>query len=173
MKETAKILLTCLAASFVLMSCVNFQGITVRNVEAQGGGDIDRRSYNLGGIGAFAEMVGAGVKELALSSPLPPDEMDGLVDAAEEIAARNGVRIYREDDFMVTDLFSAELTDGMDVLFIYKGDTLAKYMALKTKKAELIASGRYVGDEREGIARSFGRLLSYPKEKIDAELKDH
>ena len=32
---------------------------------------IDQRSYRLGGIGAFAEMVGAGVKRLALSAPMP------------------------------------------------------------------------------------------------------
>jgi hypothetical protein len=30
---------------------------------------IDERSYNLGGIGAFAEVVVAGVKKLALSAP--------------------------------------------------------------------------------------------------------
>jgi len=40
---------------------------------------IDQRSYRLGGIGAFAEMVGAGVKKLALSAAMPPEEMDALI----------------------------------------------------------------------------------------------
>lgn len=35
---------------------------------------IDERSYQLGVIGAFAEVVGLGVKRLALSSPMSPED---------------------------------------------------------------------------------------------------
>lgn len=127
---------------------------------------IDQRSYNLGGIGAFAEMVDAGVKQLALSAPLSPREMDALIDDAARIAGDNGANVYRETDFMVTDLFPAELTDAKHVLLIYKGDTLQEYWDLKAERARLIESDSYVGEARLDIARRFGALLSYSDERI-------
>ena len=48
--------------------------------------DIDQRSFRLGGIASFAEMVRVGVKTLALSAPASPEEMDALVDEASRIA---------------------------------------------------------------------------------------
>ena len=42
---------------------------------------IDERSYQLGVIGGFAEVVGVGVKKLALSSAMSPDDMAGLREA--------------------------------------------------------------------------------------------
>jgi hypothetical protein len=128
---------------------------------------IDRRSYVLGGIGAFAEMVGAGVKKLALSAPMTPEEMDGLIQEAQRIAAENGAEITREEDFLVTDLFPAEITEGKHVLLIAKGSTKQAYYDLKAEKRRLVESGAYVGAAREDIARRMGRLLSYPEERID------
>ena len=144
-----------------------------------GGGDathadsewtIDQRSYNLGGIGAFAEMVGADVKKLALSSPLEPAEMDKTVQEAERIAANHGVEVYRETDFLVTDLFASSLTDGKHVLLICHESTRQEYMDLKALKLRLLESGQYDETAREDIARRFGGLLSYSEEKIDALL---
>ena len=43
--------------------------------------DIDQRSFRLGGIASFAEMVRVGVKTLDLSAAVSPEEMDALVDA--------------------------------------------------------------------------------------------
>lgn len=131
---------------------------------------IDRRSYVLGGIGAFAEMVGAGVKKLALSAPMIPEEMDGLIQDARRIAAENGAEITREEDFLVTDLFPAEITEGKHVLLITKGSTKQTYYDLKAEKRRLVESGAYVGVAREAIARRMGRLLSYPEERIDTLL---
>ena len=37
---------------------------------------------------------------------------------AERIAANNGAEAFRENDFLVTDLFSASLTEGKHVLLI-------------------------------------------------------
>jgi len=88
---------------------------------------IDQRSYNLGVIGGFAEVVGVGVKRLALSSPMPPAEMDALIDEAVKIVERNGAKAYRDPDFLVTDLFPAEVTEGMDVILIYNDPVLAEY----------------------------------------------
>jgi hypothetical protein len=143
-------------------------------VACVGGGDsqpesawsIDQKSYNLGGIGAFAEMVGSGVKKLALSAPLAPEEMDVIFQDAERIAHNHGVGIYREPDFLVTDLFSADLTDGKHVLLICQESTHQEYMDLKSQKQQLVDTGQYDADARLNIAKRMGKLLSYSDEKI-------
>ena len=132
---------------------------------------IDQRSYRLGSIGAFAEMVDAGVKTLALSAAVDPTEMDALIDEAERIAGSHNVEIYRETDFLVTDLFSADLTEGRHVLLIYRGGTRREYMEIKAEKIRLEGLGQYEGDARQEIARRFGALLSYSNEKIEALLE--
>ena len=132
---------------------------------------IDQRSYNLGIMGGFAEVVRLGVKKLALSEVMTAEEMDGVMDDAMVIAKRNKVQMWRETDFLVTDLYLADVAAGKHVLLIYTGDTLDQYLALKADKAKLVASGDYEGDAREEIARRFGRLLSYPESVIDELLE--
>ena len=134
--------------------------------------DIDQRSYNLGGIGAFGEMVNIGVKKMALSAALPPEDMDALIEEATRVAKRNNVEIYRENDFLVTDLFPASITNGKHVLVIYKGETKQKYLDLKNRKSRLVASNQYTDQAREEIARRLGVMLSYPEWKIN-ELISH
>lgn len=129
--------------------------------------EIDQRSFTLGGLSTFAEMVRVGVKTLALSAAVTPEEMDDLVADAERIAQEEGVLLYREMDLIVTDLFPADVAVGRHVLLIYKGATLDEYLALKQRKSELVASGSYTDDARRGIARQFGRLLSYPDANIE------
>ena len=131
------------------------------------GPSIDQRSYRLGSIGAFAEMVDAGVKELALSAAVDPDEMDAMVEEATRIAAGHDVEVFRETEFLVTDLFSTDLTEGKHVLLIYRGTTRQKYMDLKGEKARLESLGQYEGENRARIARQIGALLSYSDEKIE------
>ena len=128
---------------------------------------IDPRSYNLGIMGGFAEVVRLGVKKLALSEVMTPAEMDGVMEDAQIIATRNEVMIWRETDFLVTDLYPQDVAAGKHVLLIYTGNTLNEYLALKADKAALVASHHYEGQAREDIARRFGQLLSYPKEVID------
>lgn len=146
------------------------QGVTPEDVAA-GEPAIDVRSYRLGGMGAFAEMVGAGVKDLALSSPMTAMEVDGLLAEAHRIAAENGAEIYREADFLVTDLFSSDLTDGLEVLLIFKGNTLDRYLEIKQDKESLVGAGSYHGEARLEIARRFGSLLSYPDSRIEELLR--
>ena len=134
--------------------------------------DIDLRSYRLGSIGAFAEMVGAGVKKLALSAPMSPAEMDALIGEARRIAEDNHAEIFRETDFLVTDLFPANITQGKHVLLIFRGDTKQAYLNLKAEKQRMVESGEYRGREREAIARRMGRLLSYSDSKINALLAE-
>jgi len=134
---------------------------------------IDKRSYNLGIMGGFAEVVRLGVKKLALSEVMTPEEMDDIMDDALVVAKRNGVEMWRETDFLVTDLYPADVAASKHVLLIYTGDTLDQYLALKSDKATLVAAGEYEGAAREDIARRFGRLLSYPEPVIDDLLEQH
>lgn len=124
-------------------------------------------SFVVGGIGAFAEMVNAGVKKLALSAPLPSSEMDNLMAEATRVAEQNNVSLFREPDLLVTDLFPAEVTKGKEVLLIYQGTTKKEYLQLKEDARKLIAAGAYTGKAREAIARRMGRLLGYPTPYIN------
>jgi len=134
---------------------------------------IDERSYQLGVIGGFAEVVGVGVKRLALSSAMSPEAMDGLIEEAEKIIARNDALAYLETDFLVTDLFPSEVTDGKHVILIYREPgLLEEYQSLKSRKEELIDEGRYEGEARKDIARGMGRMLSYPEERIERMLSE-
>lgn len=128
---------------------------------------IDQHSYRLGGLSTFAEMVRVGVKTLALSAAMTPDEMDAFMGDAGRIAQEEGVMLYRETDLIVTDLFPADVAAGKHVLLIYKGTTLDEYLALKQKKSALVEAGSYAGEARRDIARQFGRLLSYPEANIE------
>ena len=128
---------------------------------------IDQRSYNLGILGGFSEVVRLGVKTLALSEVMSPEAMDGMMEDAAVIAERNDVLMWRETDFLVTDLYPADVADGKHVLLIYTGDTLDKYLAIKSDKKALQVEGKYSGEARKEIARRFGRLLSYPDPVID------
>lgn len=138
-----------------------------QNSSAQYTQAVDARSYNLGIMGGFAEVVRLGVKELALSEVMSPEEMDDIFPDAKIVAERNAVQLYREADLLVTDLYPADVAVGKDVLLIYTGDTLEKYFALKADKEKLVNAGQYEGQNRIEIARRFGRLLSYPSSVID------
>ena len=123
-----------------------------------------------GGFAIFAEVVRLGAKKLALSAPMTPKEMDEFMDEAQRIARENGVELYRETDFLVTDLFAQDVAKGKHVLLIYTGGTLDEYLALKEIKSVLVEAGRYEGRARAEIARVFGHMLSYPDSKIDIRL---
>jgi hypothetical protein len=151
-----------------LLACTVFAGPAMSQEDKP---TIDQRSYNLGIMGGFAEVVRLGVKKLALSEVMSPEEMDGVMEDAEIIAKRNEVLLWRETDFLVTDLFPADVAEGKHVLLIYTGDTLEEYLAIKSDKVALIASNQYVGQARKDIARRFGQLLSYPDAIIDNMLE--
>jgi hypothetical protein len=132
---------------------------------------IDQRSYRLGGVGSFAEMVSVGVKQLALSAAMSPAEMDELDEDIRRIAREAGIEAYREPDLIVTDLFPADVATGKHVMLLYKGSTLDEYLALKQKRNELLEGNKYFGEARKDIARQFGQLLSYPAANIELRLK--
>ncbi len=128
---------------------------------------VDNRSYNLGIVGAFSEVVRLGVKKLALSEVMQPGDMDAFYADAKVVTDRNGVQLYREADLLVSDLYPADVALGLHVLLIYTGDTLDRYLALKADKSRLVNSGAYTGRARREIAVRFGQLLSYPMPVIE------
>jgi hypothetical protein len=132
--------------------------------------ETDLRSYRLGATASWSEAISVGVKELALSSPATPAEMDALIEEAKMIAARFGISVYRETELLVTDLFPDDVAKDKHVLLLYRPPTLEKYLALKQQKSDLVETGEYTGKAREDIARGFGRLLSYPDSVIDEKL---
>jgi len=128
---------------------------------------VDARSYNLGILGGFSEVVRLGIKQLALSEVMSPEEMDDILPDAQVVADRNGVMLYRERELLVTDLFPEDVAFGKHVLLVYTGDTLDQYMAIKADKKALVADEKYEGEARRKIAHRFGRILSYPSSVID------
>ncbi len=146
----------------IVLACMTLSGAAGAHESG-----IDDRSYNLGIMGGFSEVVRLGVKTLALSEVMSPEKMDDIMADALVVAERNNVEMWRETDFLVTDLYTADIAEGKHVLLIYSGDTLDKYLAIKADKKGLQESGNYSGEAREQIARRFGRLLSYPEPVID------
>ncbi len=124
-------------------------------------------SYELGVIAAFSEMVKAGVKPLALSTPMETVLMDAIFPEFEKIASQYGVQVYREEEFIETDLFPVGIASGKEVCILFKDNGLSRYQQLKTDIADLVAQQAYTGKAREAIARRFGRLLGYPPEGIN------
>jgi catechol 2,3-dioxygenase-like lactoylglutathione lyase family enzyme len=121
----------------------------------------------LGVIAAFSEVVAAGVKQLALSSPMSPAEMDEFEAEAKKEAAKYGVSVFREKELIITDLFPADVAKEKDVLLLFKGKTKAAYMQLKADQKKLQAAGKYDQKASREISRRFGRLLSYTPKKIN------
>ena len=135
------------------------------------GVEIHPRSFELGMMNAFAEMVAMGVKRLAISPPLLPEAYQEVRSALEALVEGSGIRSYLERSLLVTNLQSAEFTRGKwSVLFFREDETLEAYLALKARRDALEAEGRYQGESRIEISREFMRLLSYPEEVIDAKL---
>jgi len=128
---------------------------------------IDRISFQLGMINCFVEMVACGVKKLALSPPISPHEYKLIGKASEETVKGFGVKSYLEKSLLVTDLQPAGFTKGKWSILYYENDeVLNAYLILKKRKKELEQSGQYDVKARKEISLEFGRLLSYPEEKI-------
>ena len=124
-------------------------------------------AQELGQVAAFSEMVAAGVKTIALSSPMESARMEKFLPEAEKIAQEYGVSLYRERDFIQTDLFPATVAAGKELCVLYRDKDLSAYLQLKQDQAALVAANAYTGKEREAIARRLGRLLGYPPDGIN------
>jgi hypothetical protein len=128
------------------------------------GFDLD--SYHLGMIYAFAEIVGSGVKPLALSPPMTREEYDRLKVPIRLVADEYNVHLLVDEDFLITKLFNPAFTKGKVVVHMAKdASTLDRYKALKEIKARKMREGK-LGEAEEEIAVGLGLLLGYDKETI-------
>lgn len=133
--------------------------------------DLHPRSFHLGMIYAFIEVVASGCKRLALSPPMTADELDQVREGALEIAAEYGVVTLVDAECLVTRLFNPEFTEGKHViLFAAEQAIFDEYLALKDRRGRCLADGSLPQNEEE-IARRFGRLLSYSEKSIDGLLE--
>jgi hypothetical protein len=134
--------------------------------------DLDVRSFQLGMINCFAEMVAVGVKRLAISPPLTPAAYEEIRDASEAIVKGSGIKSYLETNLLITDLQSPEFTRGKwSILYFKEQEVLGSYLALKASKGALEAKGAYSPRARQEISRTFMQLLSYPERTIEEKIR--
>lgn len=145
-------------------------GLVVLAVSCQ---PVDKFARQKGTVSAFAELVNAGVKQMALSSVMTSAEMDEFFPLAQKEAAKYNVEIYREDDLIITDLFAEDVAKGKEVLVLFQGLTKDAYLKLKLDQKEYQSDGDYSQVERLDIARRFGRLLSYTPREINRLLAEN
>ncbi|HHS12280.1 MAG TPA: hypothetical protein ENN03_00765 [bacterium] len=133
--------------------------------------EIDRNSFILGMINCFAEMVACGVKTLALSPPLLPEDHETIGPLSDEIVREFEIYSYLEKSLLVTKLQSPEFTRGKwSILYFREEKTLIRYLALKEKKDELEKSGKLNDRLLDEISRDLMFLLSYPETVIRNKL---
>ena len=135
---------------------------------------IDNRSFELGMINCFVEMVACGVKKMALSPPLDPASCASVLKASDRMVEGFGIKSYLEQSLLVTDLQSADFTKGKWSILYYREDsTLHRYFELKKKKKELLEAGLFDRKSAKEISKDFMRLLSYPEDVITSKLEGH
>ena len=130
---------------------------------------IDPYSYHCGVMDSFCEIVGAGVKPMALSHPFAsPEERAEYREYAAKMAEQYGVLLAEEDSLPVTPLFPADACEGAYVfLFIGSQAVQERYRALRDRTAELRRTGQYDLQSRLEAARELGRLLGYTPEAVE------
>jgi len=132
---------------------------------------IDRISFQLGMINCFVEMVACGVKRLALSPPVSPDDFRVIGPLSEEAVRRFNIHSALEKSLLLTDLQSEEFTLGKwSILYFEDVAVRQEYEELKIRKQRLEESGAYDAGARRELSRDFMRLLSYPEAKIEERL---
>ena len=123
----------------------------------------DPTSYYAGITTAFAEVVAAGVKQLALSHPYTAEELAMMEEPTKLIAKEHGIKMHVEDDLLVTLLFPADVAKDKFVIFLMRDDAIwEQYQGLKSSPMS-----------PEDIAWEFGRLLSYDPNSIQRMLKSN
>ncbi|MBN1223171.1 MAG: hypothetical protein JXB23_07960 [Candidatus Aminicenantes bacterium] len=133
---------------------------------------LDRISFELGMINCFVEMVACGVKKMAISPPLPPEDYAQVAPFSEKIVRGFGIKSYLEKSLLVTDLQTEDFTAGKWAILYYTDDAaLDAYHNLKKKKQGIEEAGTSDKKNRKEISREFMRLLSYPDDIIDKKLE--
>lgn len=124
-------------------------------------------SYYAGLAFCAAEFVGSGCKRLALSPAYTRAELAAMLESTRMAADEYGLPILIEQDFPVTPLFDASLTEGLSVILIAQDQAvLDEYRIFKKDRSQALAGGR-MAEAGVELARRFGRLLSYSEDVID------
>lgn len=132
---------------------------------------IDRLSFEIGMINCFVEMVACGVKKLALSPPLSPDDYEKIKPWSEKIVAGFGMKTWLEKSLIATDLQSDEFIAGKWVILYYKtDDVLTSYKALKEKRLKIDENKISEREALKALSKKFMQLLSYPEDVIKQKL---
>ena len=132
---------------------------------------LDRISFQLGMINCFVEMVACGVKKLALSPPLLPQDYLNIQAASEDIVQGFDILSYLEKSLLLTDLQTEDFTRGKwSILYYRDKKVLEEYFALKEEKQLKQQAGEYGVQVRKNISWKFMRLLGYPERVIEEKL---
>jgi len=122
-------------------------------------------------IYAFAEVVGSGVKPLALSPPMTREEYNGIRNPIQMIADEYRVHVLVDEEFLTTKLFNPAFTEGKVVVHFAKdASILDRYKRLKELKARKQKEGK-LGESEDEIARELGRILGYDESTIEGLLR--
>jgi hypothetical protein len=125
-------------------------------------------SYLVGINTAFAEVVGAGCKRLALSSPLTDEQFKAVYEGTKASAEEYKTTLHVEKDLLVTLLFPADIAKGLTVILIAHDEGVIKeYKNLKALRSRHQKAGTLTREVELEIARSFGKLLSYDDASIE------
>jgi len=132
---------------------------------------IDEYSFNLGKhageIKAWCEAAKKGAKNMSLSNPFKPEEIEEITPYIKEYTTKNQVQYYLEKELLITDLFGEMNLTDIWVFIIYKDtEILEEYLSLLEEKKQLETDGAYTGEPRRDIAVRFGRLLGYSDKAI-------
>ncbi len=122
-----------------------------------------------GQVESFAEMVKSGVKPIALGPPMTSAELDLFMPEVERICEKYGIKFFREDSLLQTDLFPGSSVEGKEVVLFYKGNSLKAYEDLKKE----LANDSLTDSEKRALSRRFGRLLGYPTDRINDLLAEN
>ena len=132
---------------------------------------VDRISFQLGMINCFVEMVACGVKRMAISPPLTPDDYRLVEPLSDKMVRAFGIKSHQEKSLLITDLQTEDFTKGKWAILYYKDEKILEtYFSLNQRKQDLESRAHYDEANRKDISRKFMRLLSYPEDVIDEKL---
>ena len=81
-------------------------------------------------IDALNEMVGSGMKQLAISQPFASvQERKALLPVVEESCAKHHTNYYLEDRLLVSDLFPISFSEGRCVILFYRDEQVIRSYA--------------------------------------------
>ena len=135
---------------------------------------LDRISYEVGMINCFIEMVACGMKPMAISPPIEPENLEMIEKISKELSEGFHTKYYVVESLVITDIQSADFTRGKNSILYYKDDAILKeYEEIDRKVAELTSKGEYEGQIRRDLSIEFGKMLGYPDDVILEKVDSH